>query len=335
MTAIANINLADITDLSQPKWALYAQDQLRSESRCQILVPESRRIALSHATSLKFPSFSGLGGLRTLADNAASLTFDTPSESPVTITAAQVYSATKMTSWVNQAGTVGSLYDFLVGTYASAAAEDWDNLVLTAAVAGTAHTHVGQSTRGAITTSDKITLAAIRAGVLALKNAKVRPFPGLGLYVCVLTPTQANHLRTESNGIIFAQLATNAPELRTGVIGAAEGCLFIESTSSSLVDATGGSGGIPVHLAVIFGAEAMGGVYVPIEAPPAGVTQVSVMTNQDPFGGYPAGSLDTLAVRIARPASNLGLYAEVGLVGQLGFGLNRDAATYRIESYGG
>ena len=124
----------------------------------------------------------------------------------------------------------------------------------------------GKTSRGAITASDKLTVAEIRKAVRTLKKAKARMFNGSetggkpgsrkGHFVCICSPDATYDLQSDPLWQDVSKYS-NAEQIYKGELGRLFGVVFVESTEAK-VFAGEGSGGVDVHSTLIFGSDAYG-----------------------------------------------------------------------------
>lgn len=144
-----------------------------------------------------------------------------------------------------------------------------DQLTRDVLAAGTVVTYVGQSSRGAITTSNLITATEVRKATRTLKNAKARRItrminastgvatePVAASYIGLCHPNTTYDLQDETGWVPVEKYSSSISvmENEVGKIGEVR---FIESTNCKVFTAAG-NGGIDVYATLIMGMDAYG-----------------------------------------------------------------------------
>ena len=173
--------------------------------------------------------------------------------------------------------------------------------------AGSNVTYVGQSTRGALLTSNNFTSSAVREEVAALRTAAVPTFND-GYYVGFCHPDVAYDFigQTGVADLRSFQIRQEADKVRKGVIGTFDGVTMIETPRALLV-ADGGSTTNDAYGSVIIGQQAMAKAY-------------STMYGADP------------SVVFGPVTDSLRRFQPVGWYAMCGYGRFREAAIRRIET---
>lgn len=149
------------------------------------------------------------------------------------------------------------------------AGDTLDQLTRDVLVAGTSVTYVGQSSRGAITSSDLITAVEVRKAVRTLKGNKARkvtrminPTTGIdttpvnSAYIGIVHPDTTYDLQDET-GWTPVEKYSSQMSVMEGEVGKLNDVRFVESTNAK-VFADAGSGSTDVYATVIFGMHAYG-----------------------------------------------------------------------------
>ena len=187
------------------------------------------------------------------------------------------------------------------------AADSLDQVVADLLYAGSNVTYVGQSTRGALLTSNNFTSSAVREEVAALRTAAVPTFSD-GYYVGFCHPDVAYDFigQTGVADLRSFQIRQEADKVRKGVIGTFDGVTMIETPRALLV-ADGGSTTNDAYGSVIIGQQAMAKAY-------------STMYGADP------------SVVFGPVTDSLRRFQPVGWYAMCGYGRFREAAIRRIET---
>lgn len=144
-----------------------------------------------------------------------------------------------------------------------------DQLTREVLAAGTVVTYVGQVSRGAITTSNKITATEVRKAVRTLKNAKARRVtrminastgiatePVSAAYIGIVHPNTTFDLQAET-GWVPVEKYSSSMNVMENEVGKLNDVRFVESTNAK-VFAGAGSGAIDVYATLIMGMDAYG-----------------------------------------------------------------------------
>jgi N4-gp56 family major capsid protein len=187
------------------------------------------------------------------------------------------------------------------------AADSLDQVVADLLYAGSNVTYVGQSTRGALLTSNNFTSAAVREEVAALRTAAVPTFSD-GYYVGFCHPDVAYDFISQTGVADLRSFAIrqDADLVRKGVIGTFEGVTMIETPRALLV-ADGGSTTNDAYGSVIIGQQAIAHAF-------------STMYGQNP------------SVVVGPVTDSLRRFQPVGWYAMCGYGRFREAAIRRIET---
>lgn len=144
-----------------------------------------------------------------------------------------------------------------------------DQLTRDVLAAGTVVTYVGQSSRGAITTSNLITATEVRKAIRTLKNAKARRItrvinastgvatePVAASYIGICHPNTTYDLQDETGWVPVEKYSNNTPVMENEV-GKINEVRFIETTNAKVFTGAGASS-IDVYATIIFGMDAYG-----------------------------------------------------------------------------
>lgn len=145
-----------------------------------------------------------------------------------------------------------------------------DQLARDILVAGTSVTYVGQSARGDITTSNKISESAIRGSVRTLKNNKARritrminPTDGYATepvnqaYIGICHPDTTYDLKGFTSGWTPVEKYSSQMNVMEGEVGKVDEVRFVETPNAKeFTDA--GNSNADVYATIIFGANAYG-----------------------------------------------------------------------------
>ena len=137
------------------------------------------------------------------------------------------------------------------------AADSMDQVAADQLQAGSNVKYIGQSSRGAITSSNTITSNAVREQVAALRTASVPTFSG-GSYIGFIHPDVVYDFigATGTADLRSFQIRQDAAGVRQGSIGVFDGVDFIETPRALLVT-DGGSSTTDVYGTVIIGQQAL------------------------------------------------------------------------------
>lgn len=187
------------------------------------------------------------------------------------------------------------------------AADSMDQVAADQLQAGSNVKYIGQSSRGAITSSNTITSNAVREQVAALRTASVPTFSG-GSYIGFIHPDVVYDFigATGTADLRSFQIRQDAAGVRQGSIGVFDGVDFIETPRALLVT-DGGSSTTDVYGTVIIGQQALAKAF-------------STMYGENP------------SVVFGPVTDSLRRFQPVGWFSMCGYGRFREAAIRRIES---
>lgn len=185
------------------------------------------------------------------------------------------------------------------------AGDSLDQVLADVAYAGSNVKYIGQSSRGALTASDKMTSSAIREQVAALRGANVATIGAN--YVGFIHPDVAYDMieGTAVTDLRSFQIRQDAANVRNGYLGTFDGVEFIETPRALLV-ADGGSSNVDVYGTIICGQQAIAKAY-------------STMYGPDP------------SVVFGPVTDSLKRFQPVGWYSMCGYGRFREASLRRIE----
>jgi len=187
------------------------------------------------------------------------------------------------------------------------AADSMDQVAADQLQAGSNVKYIGQSSRGAITSSNTITSNAVREQVAALRTASVPTFSG-GSYIGFIHPDVVYDFigATGTADLRSFQIRQDAAGVRQGSIGVFDGVDFIETPRALLVT-DGGSSTTDVYGTVIIGQQALAKAF-------------STMYGENP------------SVVFGPVTDSLRRFQPVGWFSMCGYGRFRESAIRRIES---
>ena len=187
------------------------------------------------------------------------------------------------------------------------AADSMDQVAADQLQAGSNVKYIGQSSRGAITSSNTITSNAVREQVAALRTASVPTFSG-GSYIGFIHPDVVYDFigATGTADLRSFQIRQDAAGVRQGSIGVFDGVDLIETPRALLVT-DGGSSTTDVYGTVIIGQQALAKAF-------------STMYGENP------------SVVFGPVTDSLRRFQPVGWFSMCGYGRFRESAIRRIES---
>lgn len=187
------------------------------------------------------------------------------------------------------------------------AADSLDQVVADVLYAGSNVKYVSQSSRGALTASNKITSSIVREQVAALRSAAAPTFDG-GTYIGFIHPDVAYDMieGTATTDLRSFQIRLDAEGVRKGSIGTFDGVDFIETPRALLV-ANGGNSNVDAYGTVIIGQQAIAKGF-------------STMFGENP------------SVVFGPVTDSLRRFQPVGWYAMCGYGRFREASIRRIES---
>jgi N4-gp56 family major capsid protein len=167
--------------------------------------------------------------------------------------------------------------------------------------------YVGQTERGALTTSDNLTSNSVREAVATLRGASVPTWSG-GSYVGFVHPDVVYDFigQTGTADLRSFQIRQDGDGVRSGEIGTFDGVRFI-STPRALLVTDGGSSTNDAYGTLIMGQQALAKAY-------------STM-----FGPDPTVEFGPVVDRLRR-------FQPIGWYAMCGYGVFRGEALYRIET---
>ena len=188
-------------------------------------------------------------------------------------------------------------------------ADSLDKIVSDVANGGSNVTHVGQTSRGAITASDVYTAAEGRKAVAQLRT---RNAPGWsnGNYMAVIHPDVSYDLRgdTAVTDVIQYQLYQEGAPIKAGSIGTFNGIEYIENPRAGLI-ADGGASTVDVYQTLICGRQGL----------------AKAFSRAPGFGPEPS-------IVVGPVTDTLRRFNPIGWYHLVGYGRFREACLQRVES---
>ena len=325
MATIAEYSVAGLSDLDQARYEESANLGFYEASQwaavvaalyTKLLPRGSRSHTFTKPAGITDPVTSAM----TIGDD---FSYTTPTETQATLTWSPYPKAVR----IDQASEHASVIELINSSMTQivrCAGGTFDYLAATAAIASTTSgtfRHVGQSAEASITATDTMTLSEARRAHRWLTKASAPKFlTSVGpRYVALVHPDVAFDLKEESSGIFEGSIAVNAGNYRLNVLGDAAGFLWIETSTSAILNADAGSGAVDVYYTMFMGDEALGLVKGPV-AQTKGVDDIAIMPDRSMIG------------RVSHPQGHLAIVKEVGMIANLGFGLVNPEGTYRAGS---
>ena len=221
------------------------------------MVADVRSTAQSHnGSGVQFTFYADMAQATSALTEATDVTAVALTDSAVTVTLAEYGNAVittakvRGTSFLNVDADAANIVGYNM-------ADSMDKIVSDVANGGSNVTHVGQSSRGAITASDVYTAAEGRKAVAQLRG---RSAPGWenGNYMAIIHPDVSYDLRgdTAVTDVIAYQIRQDGAPVRAGSIGTFNGIEYVENSRAGLV-ADGGSGTVDVYQTLICGRQGL------------------------------------------------------------------------------
>lgn len=221
------------------------------------MVADVRSTAQSHnGSGVQFTFYADMAQATSALTEGTDVTAVALTDSAVTVTLAEYGNAVittakvRGTSFLNVDADAANIVGYNM-------ADSMDKIVSDVANAGSNVTHVGQSSRGAITASDVYTAAEGRKAVAQLRG---RSAPGWenGNYMAIIHPDVSYDLRgdTAVTDVIAYQIRQDGAPVRAGSIGTFNGIEYVENSRAGLV-ADGGSGTVDVYQTLICGRQGL------------------------------------------------------------------------------
>ena len=221
------------------------------------MVADVRSTAQSHnGSGVQFTFYADMAQATSALTEGTDVTAVALTDSAVTVTLAEYGNAVittakvRGTSFLNVDADAANIVGYNM-------ADSMDKIVSDVANGGSNVTHVGQSSRGAITASDVYTAAEGRKAVAQLRG---RSAPGWenGNYMAIIHPDVSYDLRgdTAVTDVIAYQIRQDGAPVRAGSIGTFKGIEYVENSRAGLV-ADGGSGNVDVYQTLICGRQGL------------------------------------------------------------------------------
>ena len=221
------------------------------------MVADVRSTAQSHnGSGVQFTFYADMAQATSALTEGSDVTAVALTDSAVTVTLAEYGNAVittakvRGTSFLNVDADAANIVGYNM-------ADSMDKIVSDVANGGSNVTHVGQTSRGAITASDNYSAAEGRKAVAQLRT---RNAPGWdnGNYMAIIHPDVSYDLRgdTAVTDVIAYQIRQDGQAVRNGSIGTWGGVEFIENPRAH-IQTGAGSGGIDVYDTVIAGRQAL------------------------------------------------------------------------------
>lgn len=221
------------------------------------MVADVRSTAQSHnGSGVQFTFYADMAQATSALTEGTDVTAVALTDSAVTVTLAEYGNAVittakvRGTSFLNVDADAANIVGYNM-------ADSMDKIVSDVANGGSNVTHVGQSSRGAITASDVYTAAEGRKAVAQLRG---RSAPGWenGNYMAIIHPDVSYDLRgdTAVTDVIAYQIRQDGAPVRAGSIGTFNGIEYVENSRAGLV-ADGGSGTVDVYQTLICGRQGL------------------------------------------------------------------------------
>jgi len=221
------------------------------------MVADVRSTAQSHnGSGVQFTFYADMAQATSALTEGTDVTAVALTDSAVTVTLAEYGNAVittakvRGTSFLNVDADAANIVGYNM-------ADSMDKIVSDVANGGSNVTHVGQSSRGAITASDVYTAAEGRKAVAQLRG---RSAPGWenGNYMAIIHPDVSYDLRGDNNvtDVIAYQIRQDGAPVRAGSIGTFNGIEYVENSRAGLI-ADGGSGNVDVYQTLICGRQGL------------------------------------------------------------------------------
>ena len=281
---------------------------LRSQPLFEMLA-DVRSTAQSHnGSGVQFTFIGELDQATTALTENADVTAVAITDSAVTVNLAEygnaVITSAKVrgTSFLNVDSDAANVVGYNM-------ANSLDKIVSDVANAGTNVTHVGQSSRGAITATDVYTAAEGRKAVAQLRG---RNAPGWsnGNYMAIIHPDVSYDLRGDTAGTAVIQypLYQAGAPIRAGMIGTFNGIDYIENPRAGLIE-NGGASNVDVYQTLIAGRQAL----------------AKAFSRAPGFGPDPS-------IVVGPVTDTLRRFNPIGWYHLVGYGIFREACMQRVES---
>lgn len=220
------------------------------------------------SSTIKFRRYGNLSAATTALTEGVTPVGSQMSVTDITATVAQYGDFVTFTDVVSYESQDPVLTEFaeILGDQAG---DTLDRIARDVLAAGTTVTYVGQSSRGAITTSNLITATEVRKMVRTLKNNKARRItrmvaattgvatePVSAAYIGLVSPNTTYDLQDETGWVPVEKYSSTMTVLE-GEVGKLGDVRFVETPNAKVFSGAGASS-IDVHATIIMGAEAYG-----------------------------------------------------------------------------
>jgi len=262
----------------------------------------------SHRGSgVTFTKYTDLAQATSALTETSDVTPVAAADSQVTVNLTEYGNATETTAALRGQSFL-NINEDLANLIGYNAADSLDQVVADIAYADTTNVkYVGQSSRGALLTSNNLTSNSVREAVATLRGSAVPTWDG-GSYVGFAHPDVVYDFigQTGTADLRSFQIRQDAPGVRSGEIGTFDGVRFI-STARALLVTDGGSTTNDVYGTLIMGQQALAKAY-------------STMYGPDP------------TVEFGPVTDRLRRFQPIGWYAMCGYGVFRGEALYRIET---
>ena len=273
------------------------------------MIADVRSTAQSHnGAGVQFTFYADMAQATSALTEATDVTAVALTDSAVTVTLAEYGNAVittakvRGTSFLNVDADAANIVGYNM-------ADSMDKIVSDVANGGSNVTHVGQTSRGAITSSDVYTAAE---GRKAFAQLRTRNAPGWenGNYMAIIHPDVSYDLRgdTAVTDVIQYQLYQDGAPIRAGSIGTFNGIEYIENPRAGLI-ADGGASTVDVYQTLICGRQAL----------------AKAFSRAPGFGPEPS-------IVVGPVTDTLRRFNPIGWYHLVGYGRFREACLQRVES---
>ena len=273
------------------------------------MVADVRSTAQSHnGSGVQFTFYADMAQATSALTEGTDVTAVALTDSAVTVTLAEYGNAVittakvRGTSFLNVDADAANIVGYNM-------ADSMDKIVSDVANGGTNVTHVGQTSRGAITASDNYSAAEGRKAGAQLRG---RSAPGWenGNYMAIIHPDVSYDLRgdTAVTDVIAYQIRQDGAPVRAGSIGTFNGIEYVENSRAGLI-ADGGSGTVDVYQTLICGRQGL----------------AKAFSRAAGFGPEPS-------IVVGPVTDTLRRFNPIGWYHLVGYGRFREACLQRVES---
>ena len=305
---MAHTTTATLDDQVKTAFDQTAYFALRSQPLFE-MVADVRSTNQSHnGSGVQFTFYADMDQATSALTEATDVTAVALTDSAVTVTLAEYGNAVittakvRGTSFLNVDADAANIVGYNM-------ADSMDKIVSDVANAGSNVTHVGQSSRGAITAGDVYTAAEGRKAVAQLRT---RNAPGWsnGNYMAVIHPDVSYDLRgdTAVTDVIQYQLYQEGAPIKAGSIGTFNGIEYIENPRAGLIT-DGGASNVDVYQTLICGRQGL----------------AKAFSRAPGFGPEPS-------IVVGPVTDTLRRFNPIGWYHLVGYGRFREACLQRVES---